>query len=114
MARYVEKYDRANLEKLVNITHEDMESIWKQTDKDIKGEDTDIKTQTLLIRKLCREALKNGGSREVVYKYSKKLGDKGRLYADGPSPARLRPLPLCMMGRRSRPSDPILQGGLGV
>jgi len=85
MARYVEKYDRANLEKLVNITHEDMESIWKRTDNDIKGENTDIKTQTLLIRKLCREALKNGGSREVVYKYSKKLGDKGRLYADGPS-----------------------------
>jgi hypothetical protein len=33
---------------------------------------------------------------------------------DGPWPARLRPLPLSMMGRRRRPSAPSLQGGLRV
>lgn len=80
-----EKYDLENLKKLVNITHEDMETVWSRTGDGIKGEETDIKTQTLLIRKLCREALKNGGSREVTYKHSKKLQNRGRLYSEGAS-----------------------------
>ena len=83
--KYVEKYDMDNLKKLVNITHADIETMWSKTDKDIKGEDTDIKTQAIAIRKLCREALKNGGKREVTYKYSKKLQNRGRLYCEGPS-----------------------------
>ncbi len=83
--KYLEKYNRENLEKLVNITHADVEQMWQKTDKDIKGEYTDIKTQTLAIRKLCSEALKNAGKREVGYKYSKKLKTKGRLYCDCPS-----------------------------
>ena len=80
-----EKYDLENLKKLVNITHEDVESIWSQTGNSIKGEMTDVKTQTLLVRRLCSQALKNGGYRDVEYKYSKKLQDMGRLYSDGPS-----------------------------
>tara|TARA_R110000824_G_scaffold279586_1_gene467791 strand:- start:1076 stop:3430 length:2355 start_codon:yes stop_codon:yes gene_type:complete len=82
---YVEKYDMNNLKKLVNITHEDVASVWGKTDKGIKGEDTDIKTQTMAIRRLCREAIKKGAKREVSYKYSKKLQSKGRLYCDCPS-----------------------------
>ena len=62
---YVEKYDMNNLKKLVNITHEDVASVWGKTDKGIKGEDTDIKTQTMAIRRLCREAIKKGAKREV-------------------------------------------------
>ena len=83
--KYVEKYDMDNLKKLVNITHADVESMWGKTDTGIKGEDTDIKTQAIAIRKLCREALKGAGKREVTYKYSKKLQNKGRLYCDCPS-----------------------------
>jgi len=85
MIQLVEKYDMDNLKKLVNITHADVELMWEKTDKDIKGEDTDIKTQTLAIRNLCIEAIKKAGKREVGYKYSKKLQTKGRLYSDGPS-----------------------------
>lgn len=81
-----EKYDADNLKKLANITHEDMETIWHKTVTDThKGEDTDIKTQTMLIRDLCRAALKSNCARQVHYKYSKKHTDSGRLYTDGPS-----------------------------
>lgn len=81
-----ELYDQSNLKKLANITHEDMESIWHQTVGDTnKGEDADIKTQTERIRRLCRKALKNNYSNDIEYKYSKKHGDSGRLYAEGAS-----------------------------
>jgi len=81
-----EIYDKDNLKKLANITHEDMESIWvSKRDNNIKGEETDIKIQTMRLRKLCRDALKNNCSNKIQYKHSKKYKDCGRLYADSPS-----------------------------
>lgn len=83
---FTEKYDLNNLKKLANITHEDMESIWHKTENDTnKGEETDIKIQTMRIRSLCRKALKNNCSNDIEYKYSRKQEDSGRLYADGAS-----------------------------
>lgn len=83
---FKEVYDKHYLQKLANITHEDMESIWSKTLTDnIKGEETTIKVQTELIRSLCRYALKNNCENKVSYKYSTKNKDSGRLYANGPS-----------------------------
>tara|TARA_R110002153_G_scaffold57352_2_gene157797 strand:+ start:192 stop:2468 length:2277 start_codon:yes stop_codon:yes gene_type:complete len=63
-----------------------MESIWSKTLGDnIKGEETSIKVQTLLIRTLCRKALKNDCKNTVSYKFSSKHSDSGRLYAEGGS-----------------------------
>jgi hypothetical protein len=81
-----ELYDKNNIKKLANITHEDMKTIWYETKGDTnKGEDTDIKSQTTRIRFLCREALKNKYSNNIEYKYGKKTRYSGRLYAEGAS-----------------------------
>ena len=85
-ARCTETYNKFYVGKLSNITQEHMESIWSKTQSDtMKGEDTSIKTQTLLIRNLCRRALKTNYTHHVDYKYSNKNNDSGRLYAIGAS-----------------------------
>ena len=82
---HVEKYSSEYCKKLANLTHQQMLSVWGDTETSIKGEITDIKIQTNTIRKLCKNAIKNGFKRNVSYKYSKKNPTSGRLYADGTS-----------------------------
>ena len=75
-----EIYDNFYLKKLANITHKDIEYLWKdiiQRDKD----DLDIKTLTNNVRNLCKTALQNNNTQIVDYKYSKKTTKSGRLYS---------------------------------
>ena len=87
MPTLTEYYDADNLKKLANITHEDMGTVWNMIDNDThKGEKTNIKQQTNIIRSLCRDAIKNNNnSNKVTYKYSKKLNNAGRKYSQGSS-----------------------------
>lgn len=86
MPLMTEYYDADNLKKLSNITHEDMVTIWNKIESDThKGEETSIKLQTNLIRRLCRDAIKANNMNKVTYKHSKKMGTCGRKYAECPS-----------------------------
>lgn len=81
-----ERYALDICRKLANITHEKVEEWW--VEGDMEGEETDIKSQTDCLRRICEDAYQNGGTREVPYKYTDKHPEwvgEGRLYSDCPS-----------------------------